>query len=224
MGRMAAILAAVAAVFACAGSAHAATARPACPAGVPTQTVSIVNQAHVRARALARVERAISAQSLQVRAAWNTPCAQFGAGGWKVYLKVGGVEAHGEHYFDGVPYGIVWTSGAPLEGWSRDFSHELIEMLEDPTLDVRYYMDGSSWMREIADPVEWDGYRLDGVYVSDFVLPAWYAGASTDSDVSCSGDTCTDHSPLLAADSSAGPWDEIHVLTGAWQTVGPGVS
>ena len=34
-------------------------------------------------------------------------------------------------------------------------------MLEDPTLDVRYLHDGSTWQREIADPVEGLGYRFD---------------------------------------------------------------
>jgi hypothetical protein len=70
----------------------------------------------------------------------------------------------------------VWTSGATVEGWSRDFSHKVIEMLEDPTLDVRYALDGSTWQLDIADPVEGLGYRLDGIYVTDFVTPAWYAG------------------------------------------------
>jgi hypothetical protein len=185
------------------------------------QTITVVNQAHVDPSALARLERAVTAQSLQLRAAWGTPCAQFAPGGWKYYLKVGGLEAHGEHYYDGLPYAIVWTSGAPLEGWSRDFSHETLEMLEDPTLNVRYYLNGSTYMREVADPVEWKGYRLDGVYVSDFVLPAWFAGASTDSDITCSGTSCIDHSPLIAADGSAGPYDEAGALTGPWQTIGP---
>lgn len=222
MGRVAAIFAivAIASVWT-ASAAQAAPARPACPAGVPVQTITVVNQAHVRPSQLARLERAVSAQSIQLRAAWGTPCAQFGPGGWKLYLKVGGITAHGEHYYDAVPYAIVWTSGAPLEGWSRDLSHETLEMLEDPTLQVRYYADGSTYMREVADPVEWAGYRLDGVYVSDFVLPSWFAGASTDSDITCSGQTCVDHSPLIAADGNAGPWDEMHVLTGPWQTIGP---
>jgi hypothetical protein len=240
MGRMVAIVATVTVALAGTASvARVASARPAsparatsersrtasapsaCPAGVPVQTITFVNQAHVRPAALARLERALTAQSLQLRAAWGTPCAQFGPGGWKLYLKVGGYAAHGEHYFDGMPYAIVWTSGAPLEGWSRDCSHELLEMLEDPTLDVRYYRDSSTWMREVVDPVEWAGYSLDGVYVSDFVLPAWYAGASTATDIACLGSTCTDYSPLLAPAGNAGPWDEMHLLTGPWQLIGP---
>lgn len=196
------------------GSAAAAGA--ACPPGVPTQTFTVIDQAGVRSRALVAAQRAVTAQSLQVRAAWGTPCARFAAGGWPLYLKHGGGEPRGEHYFYGRPFGLIWTSGATVEGWSRDFSHEVVEMLEDPTLDVRYVHDGSSWQREIADPVEDLGYRLDGVYVSDFVTPAWYAGASTASDVSCQGLICADASSLIAPAAGAGPWDQMQVLTEPW--------
>jgi hypothetical protein len=202
-------------------AAAPARAAVACPNGIPSQTITVVNQARVRPPILARLERAVSAQSLQVRTAWGTPCAQFGAGGWKLYLKVGGAEPHGEHDFYGRPYAVVWTSGGLVEGWSRDFSHELIEMLEDPTLEVRYVHDGSTWQREIADPVEGLGYRLDGVYVSDFVTPQWYAGASTGPNLLCQGGGCADDSRLIAPVANAGPWDQMRALTSAWAVSGP---
>lgn len=207
-------------LVALAGAAPARAA-VACPSGVSTQTITVVNQAGVRPWVLARVERAVSAQSLQVRAAWGTPCAQFAAGGWNLYLKIGGPEPRGEHDFYGQPYALVWTSGASVEGWSRDFSHEVIEMLEDPSLEVRYTHDGSTWQREIADPVEGLGYRLDGVYVSDFVTPLWFAGASTGADIRCQGASCADDSPLIAPALNAGPWDQMRALTAPWAVFGP---
>ena len=207
-------------LIALAGAAPARAA-VACPSGAAVQTITVVDQAKVGARALAAVERAVSAQSLQVRAAWGTPCAQFAPDGWKLYLKIGGPAPHGEHDFSGQPYALVWTSGAGVEGWSRDFSHEVIEMLEDPTLEVRYLHDGSTWQREIADPVEGLGYRLDGVYVSDFVTPLWYAGASTGADVRCQGVSCADDSPLIAPALNAGPWDQMRALTAPWAVFGP---
>ncbi len=207
-------------LVALAGAAPARAA-VACPSGIPTQAISVVNQGKVRPRILADVERAVSAQSLQVRAAWGTPCADFAPGGWKLYLKIGGPEPHGEHDFYGQPYALVWTSGAVVEGWSRDFSHEVIEMLEDPTLDARYLREGSTWQREIADPVEGLGYRLDGVYVSDFVTPLWYAGATTGADVRCQGASCADDSPLIAPAVNVGPWDQMRALSGPWAVFGP---
>jgi hypothetical protein len=204
-----------------AAPAGAAPASSACPAGVPTQTISVINQASVRPRALGQVQHAISAQSMQLRAAWGTPCARFAAAGWRLYLKGGGAEPHGEHDFYGQPYALVWTAGATAQGWSRDLSHEVIEMLVDPSLDVRYMRDGSTWQREIADPVGGLGYRLDGVYVSDFVTPEWYAGASTGSDVACQGTSCADDSPLIAPAANAGPWDQMHALRAPWAMVGP---
>ena len=199
-------------------SARVAAADPAsCPAGVPVQVITVVNQANVRPFALAKVERATVDQSLQLRAAWGTPCVQFAPDGWLLYLKVGGSEAHGVHDFYGQPYALVWTSGATIDGWSRDFSHEVVEMLEDPTGNVRYLRDGSTWQREIADPVNFLGYRLDGVYVADFVLPAWFAGASTATAITCQGVTCADDSPLIAPADAPGPYDEMGVLSAAWQ-------
>jgi hypothetical protein len=204
-----------------AAPARAAASAVSCPAGSPTQAITVVNQAKIRTRVLARVERAVVAQSLQVRSAWDTPCVQFAPGGWKLYLKIGGAEPHGVHDFYGRPYALVWTSGASVEGWSRDFSHEVIEMLEDPTLTVRYTQDGSTWQREIADPVEGLGYQLDGVYVADFVTPQWYAGASTGADVLCQGVSCADDSPLIAPAVNAGPWDQMRALSAPWAEFGP---
>src|SRR5438552_587066 len=98
-------------LVALAGAAPARAA-VACPAGAYTQAMTVVNQAKIPSRVLAKVERAVTVQSVQVRAAWGTPCVQFGPGGWKVYLKIGGAEPHGEHDFYGQPYALVWTSGA----------------------------------------------------------------------------------------------------------------
>ena len=212
------VLGTVLVALAGAAPAHAAAA---CPGVGPSQTITVVNQAGVRPATLARVERAVSAQSLQVHAAWGTPCAQFAPGGWTLYLKIGGSEPRGEHDYYGQPYALVWTGGGSVESWSRDVSHEVIEMLEDPTLDVRYLHDGSTWQREIADPVEGLGYRLDGVYVSDFVTPLWYAGASTGSDIRCQGAGCADDSPLIAPAINAGPWDQMRALTAPWAMFGP---
>lgn len=57
-------------------------------------------------------------------------------------------------------------------------SHELVEMAVNPWLNSAY-MDttGQFWAGEVADPVEGEkyGYSIDGVFVSDFVTPDWFA-------------------------------------------------
>ena len=203
--------------FALERRAHAVTLPGArCPAGVPVQTITIVNDAHVRPFALARVENAVTAQSMQLRAAWGTPCVQWGPGGWLLYLKTGDAQ-HGVHLFYGEPYALVWTGGDTVESWSRDFSHETLEMLADPTTGRYVYRDAVGQMLEVADPVEWDGYRLDGVYVSDFVLPSWFAGATTGTPT-CVGMTCSFPGPELAPADAAGPYDQMGLLSAPWET------
>lgn len=53
-------------------------------------------------------------------------------------------------------------------------SHELLEMREDPELDQLKYFNHRYWADEACDAVEADGYWIDDVWVSNFVLPAWY--------------------------------------------------
>jgi hypothetical protein len=211
------------AVFALAGSAQART-RPAsvadagCSAGTPVQTITIVNQANVRPVALALVENAVVAQSLQVHAAWGTPCVVFGAGGWKLYLKTGvSGQPWGEHFSNrGLPYLLVWTGALTWQGWSTVISHEIVETLVDP-VNAHYIRDLVSNQLEVADPVEDHAYKLRGVYVSDFVLPAWYAGAQT-GDCYASAGSITCPGPMISAPGNPGPYDQAHVLDGPWQS------
>ncbi|HUA43579.1 MAG TPA: hypothetical protein VMA77_00015 [Solirubrobacteraceae bacterium] len=194
-----------------------------CPAKVPVQTITVVDQTNVRPSALAQVENAIVAQSLQLRAAWGTPCVQFGPGGWPVYLQHGSTE-WGVHYGP-APHAFVYTDGLPYGMWSQVFSHEILEMLEDPTTGTAYHYDGTGSALEVADPVEERAYRLDGVWVSDFVLPAYFAGAQY---LPCATEVTFPNGVLteavvctggeIAPPNAAGPYDEMGLLTGPWQT------
>ena len=166
-----------------------------CPPGAPVQILTVVNQANASPWALAKVENAIVAQSLQLRAAWGTPCVQFGPGGWNVYLRTGyrpepdggyTMQVGGEHYgvgyrgpdWQGQPYAIVDTGAATHAAWSYAFSHEIVEMLVDPTdADYHTWPDGSRQLLEVCDPVEQYTYTIDGVSVDDFTLSAAWSAA-----------------------------------------------
>lgn len=173
--------------------AHQASAPATCPAGAPTQAIAVIDQAGVRPATLAKVENALVAQSLQLRASWGTPCVTFAPGGWPFYLQTetGGWTPGGEHYApnytDGTSCGQRQDLSTPCAlisvdyghgPWTDAFSHELMETLADPT----------NLGDEVCDPVDGSfiidrrgmrlagGYMLDGVTVSDFVTPAWFDG------------------------------------------------
>jgi hypothetical protein len=78
---------------------------------------------------------------------------------------------------------------------SVSFTHELFELAADPVvsyvnqgfLSFFYWLETNDmnmkvgfqfnvlgWFSEVADPVEADFYRINGVEISDFVSPAWF--------------------------------------------------
>lgn len=114
---------------------------------------------------------------------------------------------------------LVWTGGLTWQGWSTVFSHEIVETVVDP-VNAHYIRDLVSNQLEIADPVEDHAYQLRDVYVSDFVLPAWYPGAQTgDCYASASSITCP--GPMISAPHNPGPYDHAGVLDRRWQTDSP---
>lgn len=69
-------------------------------------------------------------------------------------------------------YGMNWTVTA---------SHELLEMLADPDINLTVFVQSSNtkgvlYAREVCDAIEADnlGYKVDGILLSDFVYPAWF--------------------------------------------------
>ncbi len=90
---------------------------------------------------------------------------------------------------DALGYHDVTSTGAPLgkafaksdiDGgyiWSITLSHELLELLADPEINLSAMSGNNIWAYEICDPCEADalGYAVIGVMVSDFVTPAWFS-------------------------------------------------
>lgn len=80
---------------------------------------------------------------------------------------------------NGMPFGKVFPlldaqDGANL---STTIDHETLEMLEDFSCDLaRHGTDGHQWADEPCDAVEQDEYEIDGIKLSNFVLPGWYSG------------------------------------------------
>ena len=84
---------------------------------------------------------------------------------------------------DGMPLGKVFA-GTDLKygnSWSVTASHELLEMLADPNINLTVFVQnanttGTLYAYEVCDACETDnlGYKIGNVLVSDFVFPSWF--------------------------------------------------
>jgi len=83
---------------------------------------------------------------------------------------------------DGFPQGKVFarTDINSNSAWTVSASHEVLEMLADPDINLyalwRSGNEFSFYSYEVCDPCNLDeyGYEIDGILVSDFVYPAWF--------------------------------------------------
>ena len=86
----------------------------------------------------------------------------------------------------GIPFGFVFTSIAEEVGepWSATLSHEALELLGDPEtnlLVIGPHPDPAQdrevfhWF-EMCDAVQAETYEIDGIKVSNFVLPLYFTG------------------------------------------------
>lgn len=107
-----------------------------------------------------------------------------------IYLwdQVNVVDALGFHdrNFRGIPFGFVFTalSAAVGENWTVTLSHEALEMIADPEVNLLVmgpHPDPNSnavvfhWY-EMCDAVQDETYEIDGEEVSNFVLPLYFTG------------------------------------------------
>jgi hypothetical protein len=91
---------------------------------------------------------------------------------------------HDENFM-GIPYGFVFTDLAAKlgESWTVTLSHEALELIADPEANLLVqgpHPDPSQNKRivfhwyEMCDAVQSQTYELDGVEVSNFVLPLYF--------------------------------------------------
>jgi hypothetical protein len=109
------------------------------------------------------------------------------AGSWWLTVLDNSDQAGALGYHDltdeGLPAGKAFAGTDIQAGnsWTTTVSHELLEMLGDPDVDLCAYAQKDSggmilYAYEVCDACEADssGYPIDGVLVSDFVYPAWF--------------------------------------------------
>src|SRR5262249_22163409 len=90
---------------------------------------------------------------------------------------------------DGRPCGFVFAKACREQGvdWRTALSHELLEMLADPLVNLAaqgvYHDHDVLFALEVCDPVAGETYDITGVPVADFVLPSWFVSGSIDDQV-----------------------------------------
>jgi hypothetical protein len=91
----------------------------------------------------------------------------------------------GYHFIAGVPITYVFTEradGTPIEEYASTLSHEVLEMIVDPGVNLfalGFYVKAGKRRDafipyEVCDAVQENLYSIDGVKVSDFVVPEWF--------------------------------------------------
>lgn len=107
-------------------------------------------------------------------------------------------DAIGYHFKNnrGIPFGFVFTTIAHEIGepWSVTLSHEALELLGDPETNMLVMgphpsedRDVFHWF-EMCDAVQAESYEIDGVAVSNFVLPLYFTGTRDTDEVGARND------------------------------------
>ena len=120
---------------------------------------------------------------------WGTPAKLVKSKGfvrdcWAMVFIDHADHAHSLAYHDVTPEGLpqakvfVKTTLAEGKHVSVAASHELVEMLVDPSVNLTTTRRGSKivYGYETADPVEDLSFPVDGIMVTDFVYPAYFEG------------------------------------------------
>jgi hypothetical protein len=95
-----------------------------------------------------------------------------------------------QNLFGGIPYGVAYLELADLlkEAWTVTLSHEAMELIADPEANLlvqgphpRYPKQSHRkvyhWF-EMCDAVQGESYDIDGIAVSNFVLPLYFTSSA----------------------------------------------
>jgi hypothetical protein len=172
-------------------------------AQTPTIQISVINESTVLADA--DVTPVVAALQKQVtndfRPVWGTDAeltivskgTQPANGSWWLVLLDDSDQANALGYHDltteGLPIGKVFVASDLKAGtaWTVTASHELLEMLGDPNINLTVFVENSNtagvlYAYEVCDACEDDslGYQIDNVLLSDFVYPSWFESFRTE--------------------------------------------
>ena len=97
---------------------------------------------------------------------------------WVANSDVAGALGYHTVTADGSPIAYVFYETTLQDGEDPavDFSHEINEMLHDPQINLTVTNRATGWIYagENSDAPEQVTYQINGINMSDFVLPAWF--------------------------------------------------
>jgi hypothetical protein len=147
-------------------------------------TIVVVNQA--KAGLGVNLDALVAALQVQVdrdfTPRWGILCKVVRAqsipkGAWAIVILDDPDEPNAAGYHDLTPDGLPLSKVFVATGdVSVTASHELLEMLVDPAINCGCQQaDQKTWVAlEVCDAVEETTYKIDGVTVSNFVLPSYF--------------------------------------------------
>jgi hypothetical protein len=101
-------------------------------------------------------------------------------------VRITDAEGFHERHFSGIPYGIVFLEMSKKlnEDWTVTLSHEALELTGDPENNLlvqgphpgKHRHQVFHWF-EMCDAVQNETYEIDGVHVSNFVLPLYFTSS-----------------------------------------------
>src|ERR1700732_4049874 len=161
-----------------------------------TIRISIINESKLTAPAevqatVAALQRQVSehfapAWGLDATLTFVAPGTKPAAGSWWLVILGDSDQAGALGYHDltdeAMPLGKVFVKTARDSGvkWTVTASHELLELLTDPAINLTVCATENNhlvlYAYEICDPCQADqfGYAIDGVAMSDFLYPSWF--------------------------------------------------
>ena len=100
-------------------------------------------------------------------------------------VNVGDTLGYHDTYNRGIPFGVVFTelSAELNESWTVTLSHEALELIGDPEVNLlvmgphpEHPQRSVFYWYEMCDAVQDESYAVDGVEVSNFILPLYFTG------------------------------------------------
>jgi len=100
-------------------------------------------------------------------------------------VRITDAEGYHDRHFSGIPFGFVFleVSKKLKEDWTVTLSHEALELVGDPESNLLVHGPHPSEPRkvfhwyEMCDAVQDESYVIDGVRVSNFVLPLYFTSS-----------------------------------------------